>query len=567
MKKLLLLASVVCLIAVAGHANGQAPRMLTQGWSDMDRLDFYTRSQGSQLILLSWFKALEQADSQQLFTAGMTRYGYLPNSASPDGLPVGFTTDRDKARTLWVGMTCAACHTSNIEYGGKVLRIEGGSTDADLFSFLADLNFALQATVTDASKFDRFAASVLTNGDTPEHRRQLQNELIRFAAQFQTFVNASSPNSPWGPARADAFGMIFNRVSAIDLTDGSGNPIERNNRPPNAPVSYPSLWGTSRFDKVQWNGIAPNKASVERLSRNVVEAMGVFSRVDLQQHHIRGYESSVRLRNLLHLEEKLIKKLQAPEWPADLFGAIDQNKVQQGRVLYDQYCKGCHQIVPRNSAASVNTVVCRLDAVAGDAQRACPGGTIRTDRTMADNAACRNADTGILAGSARSGHRLANPDFVAKLVTSVGIGVIEFGILSPLSSPLNMAVTETTAVPPVDAASIAPLAGPTPAQVPCVTSLQAYLARPLSGIWATAPYLHNGSVPNLYELLLPEGRRSPKFYVGDRSFDPRNVGFVATSGLFLLDTTLPGNSNRGHEYGLEMTDEQRWLLVEFLKTL
>lgn len=85
-----------------------------------------------------------------------------------------------------------------------------------------------------------------------------------------------------------------------------------------------------------------------------------------------------------------------------------------------------------------------------------------------------------------------------------------------------------------------------------------YKAAPLTGIWATAPYLHNGSVPNLYELLLPSNQRTTKFYVGNKEFDPKNVGYKTdqTEATTLLDTSLPGNSNSGHDtYGV-FTDEQ-----------
>jgi hypothetical protein len=99
----------------------------------------------------------------------------------------------------------------------------------------------------------------------------------------------------------------------------------------------------------------------------------------------------------------------------------------------------------------------------------------------------------------------------------------------------------------------------------------AYKARPLDGIWATAPYLHNGSVPSLYQLLLPVKDRAKQFFVGTRDFDPKNVGFKTDNapGAFLFDTTKPGNSNAGHDtYGMDaMTDDQRWQLVEYLNTL
>jgi hypothetical protein len=106
-----------------------------------------------------------------------------------------------------------------------------------------------------------------------------------------------------------------------------------------------------------------------------------------------------------------------------------------------------------------------------------------------------------------------------------------------------------------------------------------YRARPLDGIWATAPYLHNGSVPNLYFMLSPASERPRRIYLGNRQFDPKEVGFeyAEFDGTFLLDTTKPGNSNEGHEFrdgptgkgviGPAFTDEQRWQLIEYLKTL
>jgi hypothetical protein len=104
-----------------------------------------------------------------------------------------------------------------------------------------------------------------------------------------------------------------------------------------------------------------------------------------------------------------------------------------------------------------------------------------------------------------------------------------------------------------------------------------YKARPLTGIWATAPYLHNGSVPTLYDLLLPEGDRPRSFYTGTREFDPVKAGYVTAQGpdnTFLFEThdsngrPIDGNSNSGHDYGnASFSDEDRRALVEYLKTL
>ena len=102
-----------------------------------------------------------------------------------------------------------------------------------------------------------------------------------------------------------------------------------------------------------------------------------------------------------------------------------------------------------------------------------------------------------------------------------------------------------------------------------------YKARPLTGIWATPPYLHNGSVPSLKEMLLPAAQRSKTFHLGTREYDPAVGGYKDMPEFdgkpsFTFDTTLPGNSNAGHEYGTgakELDDTQRLELLEYLKSL
>ena len=122
-----------------------------------------------------------------------------------------------------------------------------------------------------------------------------------------------------------------------------------------------------------------------------------------------------------------------------------------------------------------------------------------------------------------------------------------------------------------------------------------YKPRPLEGVWATPPFLHNGSVPNLYQMLLPPQQRSVRFFVGRRDFDPKHVGYVSEpadsseADGFWLDTSKDGNHNSGHAFvatpeqlaaartdpkahalpsgviGPLLSDDERWALVEYLK--
>jgi mono/diheme cytochrome c family protein len=99
-----------------------------------------------------------------------------------------------------------------------------------------------------------------------------------------------------------------------------------------------------------------------------------------------------------------------------------------------------------------------------------------------------------------------------------------------------------------------------------------YANHPLDGIWARAPYLHNGSVPTLRDLLEPAARRPAVFFRGYDVYDPVRVGFISSVAeengrrFFRYDTVIPGNSNAGHDYGTTLPDEDKVAIVEYLKT-
>jgi hypothetical protein len=97
------------------------------------------------------------------------------------------------------------------------------------------------------------------------------------------------------------------------------------------------------------------------------------------------------------------------------------------------------------------------------------------------------------------------------------------------------------------------------------------MARPLDGLWLRAPYLHNGSVPTLADLLAPADMRPVTFRRGIDLYDPVRVGFVSTGPAAegrgtLYDTNLPGNSNAGHLFGVTLSDANKRALIEYLKT-
>jgi len=109
--------------------------------------------------------------------------------------------------------------------------------------------------------------------------------------------------------------------------------------------------------------------------------------------------------------------------------------------------------------------------------------------------------------------------------------------------------------------------------------LRNYKSRPLHGIWATPPFLHNGSVRTVYQMISPRAERETQFWSGTREYDPKELGFrsLEVPGAVLFKTSVVGNDNVGHEFrdgcqkngviGPFLEQEQRWQILEYLKVM
>ena len=487
---------------------------LPQNWSPATSEEFYFTSQGSQILPYDWFIAIEQAGNTTLFrdNQNMLRLRYLiqrPDSVNPDGLPVGFVKDSGTDRA-WLGLTCAACHTAQIDFKGVGYRVDGGPAMADVRALLVELADALRATRDQDPKFDRFAKRVLGHADTPKGRATLKEQLTKIIDRRDGY-NARNfpPKEPPGYGRVDAFGAILNEVYHQVAKPSPTNNATTNTFPADAPVSYPCLWDTPQHDKVQWNGIAKN-AGLGILGRDVGEVLGVFGEFAIPASPTNsGYSSTVQVKNLRRIEE-WVKDLWSPVWPSS-FPPIDNKKRDLGEIVYKKArCDGCHEIIKRDDRQ--RRVTAHL----------WPTGT---DSRMYDNFSQRVGDAGRLKGAYQStypwpplapvhiGERVSGEDILAHVV----IGTIRGSVAAAPEDELTkieFRQSDFAMVFPADS-----LGG-------------IYKARPLNGIWATAPYLHNGSVASLYQLLLPAGKRLKRFTVGTRQFNDVNVGFrVERAGI------------------------------------
>lgn len=560
--KIGLLAALLAGFNSAGEAaiaSGNNIHYLNQNWNEEERQRFYFTPQGSYLLPYEWFLALEQPDNDQSFTSpqNIERFGYLSDDkaytpGNPDGLPIGFAKEPVNNGEAWVGMTCAACHTGEIRYQGQTLRIDGAPSLSDFTSFEQGLIKALQVTLKQPKKFDRFANTVLSN-PTQANKAALRTQVSSQLNWLTQNDDRSTPTHPYGYGRVDAFGIIMNEVFGRDLQQPD------NVRVPDAPVNYPFLWTTPRLDYVQWNGSANNP-----FARNIGEVLGVFGHVNLTGPLAELGKSTARPRELFELEN-LIGSLASPKWPVLALGPINNSKVAHGRVLYttsrggEPSCESCHALPDANGLYPMTPAEENLFGVSFIETQMTDLNEIGTDPAMALNFATRNVNTGGFAS-------LLPPPLTGatELPAPVFLSIL-------LSNAISASIADTQ--PPFSPAETAELIGyrlkapNLPAYAP--KNLFAYHARPLDGIWATAPYLHNGSVPTLYQLLLPPSKREQVFYVGSHDFDPKEVGFRSKPGprAFKFDTRLPGNLNTGHYYGTDLTNKERWDLIEFLKTL
>ncbi len=507
---------------------------LGQGWGMEERQQLSFTPFGSRIINYSWFIALETADAEQLFrdNAHMADLGFIPdiaNKFNPDGLPVGVVRDGDAQGNYWVGLTCAACHTGQLTINSKPIRIDGGQSLINYAQFEKELLAALKTTIQQPEKWQRFIARLQQQNsiDSDKVKQQIQTRI----EELHTRHAINSTQVAYGHGRLDAFGQIFNAVAAEALN------IPQNARSPDAPTSFPVLWDASHLDVVQWNGSAPNMEPGP-LAQNATTALAVYGTVDVLGHG-RTYPSSIDIHNLGYIQRKYYK-LSAPKWPQDLAGSLDKKLMEKGELIYQQHCLKCHSLVNSDDPTR------KLSAVL------IPASEVGTDPRMVNNFTEGSVKTGPLEG--RNFFIYAGKKFKAEasrldVVMHVAVGSLANHPWDSLRAVVNeFAVNNKSHSDP---------------------AVHYYKARPINGIWASAPYLHNGSVPTVYDLLLPADQRPKEFFVGNRELDRVKLGnqILEQSNASLFDTKLPGNSNAGHEYGTQLNDSDRMALLEYIKSL
>lgn len=614
---------------------------LDQGWKAEDADRFHHEAQGTHTfpIPLAWFLALEAplnspfavpffkrerfADNSYLL-----RFGFIASAISKNneyGLPVGFAYSRYQSikglphKDTAVGLTCAACHTGQLVFKDKRYVIEGGPAVTDLGQLTNALRAALGQTALSAKlpffsgRFTRFAKAVLGTEYSDLTRDQLSKELDGILGAL--INQPAGIDVTEGFTRLDALNRIGNQVFALD-PERYDNYVNIN-----APVTYPHIWTSSWFDWVQYDG-----SIMEPLVRNAGEAMGVSAVLNFTAPPKEGrFASSIPFDNLHWIEQQLAGKdqplvakaftgLNAPAWP-DSFPPIDKAKAAEGAKLYDRICSHCHlpALTPEIAHGKAPTAdfwtkfypirwkgpdgqdkqttesVLRLNII--------PQVEVGTDPAQGNVLYDRKVDTAghdlARAGQASPGLGIdvdvcqENGDKTLDTIPIKDHAMLAYPLA--LGAVVQMGINEWLRSIGGEAARN-DIEGDRPN---CLAAGFGYKARPLNGVWATAPFLHNGSVPTLYDLLGPAAKRPKAFLLGNPTFDPARVGidtptvdpargrdYDNKTGYFILDTSKPANRNTGHEFsdeyskpahpgvvGPALSDDERSAIIEFLKSI
>ncbi|CAN7611389.1 di-heme-cytochrome C peroxidase [Bradyrhizobium sp. LjRoot220] len=574
-------------VRIAEYPQPKKTVWLDQGIAKEKLSWFYHADQGTRTFGMpfEWFMALEQPTIPWLiFTdagpfndpAYLDRYGFIPDTiiSGKAALPIGIAQGGpmlDPSGAPWrnplskqdmtgVGLTCAACHTGRFTYKDTAVIIDGGPALTDLFKLKQGMGVALLFTRLIPTRFDRFAERILGPDSAVADRDILKYQIDQVLKQMKAVKNleeaVASQSVLEGYGRLDALNRIGNQVFSIDLKK------PENYAGSSAPVHYPRIWNTPWFDWVQYNG-----SIMQPMVRNAGESLGVSAELNLLDPSKGLFKSSVNIDKLNEMEqmiagdppslEKGFSGLKSPRWPSDILPPIDEKLAAQGGELYKVHCQECHRPPVSTKAFfdfnnkdwwtknEIGLPVVKIENIEIE--------HIGTDPAQAADMINRTV----------------------AIPPHLGIDKSDF------ADALRLLVAKTVNViydqRKLDDKRRNAMNGNMPNEI---QGKLEYKVRPLNGVWATPPYLHNGSVPNVYALLSPVEERPKKFYLGNREYDPVNLGYKhdkLTNG-FEFDTSIRGNWNTGHEFadkppktkgviGKKLAPDERKAIIEYLKTL
>jgi hypothetical protein len=460
---------------------------------------------------------------------------HVPNAeARAEELRAYFFKEFDDATGLFGGPGKIKHYLRTGFYGsiGKILGLDNGEVGSFITIGEAKLSHAQRlhrgqvAIGNSLEKLLRVTYGFSDQDDIGDLKPRMQFLGVLFSGNAPEMKETNA-----GFGRTDAFG----RISNLALR---GNHPQDNT----APVSLPFIWALKYTALLHYTA---NSNSVTM--RNVGESIGLGSIVLDDQG-----DSTTNMYNLERLE-RLAYKIKVPEWEGIFKNEAPVNyySAKQGKVIYEQNCASCHTASEKVGPEHVMNLYKMIPLV-----------ELGTDPMVAKNIVQPVGTTpfkdSIFNTMKLIKERYYEQNHVSKQDQEIWEARDTRGPEFFRDTYLGENAAEKHGVDYGD-----------------IQKGMGYRARHLAGIWATAPFLHNGSVPSIADLL-KTGSDRPKFFtVGDREYDVQNMGYVTDRTLKkcgkdddrCFDTTQIGNSNLGHEYGTGLEEHDKRDLMEYLKVL
>ncbi len=615
-----------------------------QGLQGSDLAEFEHLSEGADIYPYEWINALKSvgfADSQGKISRpfmsdldekfGIFSSSNLKNSEGRSfllpwvGLSVAWSNHRPEQAEAFqeteseivrqvdgvksirmVGTNCSFCHSGGLEYKNQFYKIDGSPSISNVRGFFLDLSKSTLGVLAKPELAVQFLKNL--NVKYPEKRAEELNQyfLKRLGETTHGFVSLGKLSGKltlleakylhdtrrlfegkqaiadalekllritYGFSDADDIGELSARmkflgtlmvgtsprtaetISGYGRTDAFGrigNLVLRGDDPIGytAPVSLPWIWGLKYMAMIHYNG---NTNSVAL--RNVGQSLGLGAIILNDK-----LDSTVNVKNLDRLE-KLAHKIPVPQWEKVFAGVpelqIKEDLAADGKKVYEKSCQGCHESNHFVGPAGVlrEYKMFSLEKVGTDSNAA--QNAVKAVGTVEFNRSIFNGVSGI---KARFYERYQ--------VTPQEQAAIEYREMRGAEffrdtlNGFNRQAEFKNTYGDVQAGT-------------------GYKARHLSGVWATAPYLHNGSVPTLWDLLQDPTKRPKIFLIKSHEYDPQKLGYKSQQEADVIgrvkacnkddqsciDTSISGNHNTGHIYGTDLTDTQKWALLEYLKVL
>jgi hypothetical protein len=544
--------------------------IIASGLTDREKHDWHHLDEGSGFVPLSILEALPDLHSGRPFIEVLPRYGFIPDDHDHFKLPIGFTvgTLRDApSDSPLIGSNCSACHSGQFNYRGNNMFIEGAPNMLNFEALLDDLVASIEAVSVSPEKFMKFMSDLVD----AEHDHSMADEAFEMTLGALSFLKklAADDSSEISAAMKETMSTAMHELFHSDDShaeageqhqhvDGVGDGeaehkehahevissigkdisyfkrrVERlkrlraalSNRTPSGPGradSFNAIWDLL----IQHDGAVPMDAPVSIpslfhyadyinihwdgnsdtvMGRDFAQAIALGA-----DFNPKTLVTSVIPRNVVKIE-MIAAKINPPKWPVEVLGVIDIEKAGRGDKLFALHCLSCHgqeNVIP-------------LEEVGTDPLR-----TVGFQQLS------------------------LNGESYAEILKGFGEALLEVSYKEHDFTAEEVAKIERV-------------------KKPTWRSTSGYNTRQLYGLWASPPYLHNASVPTVWDLLQPVSKRPKKFKVG-RELDPVKLGMDGVNqpeGGWEFDVREKGNGNIGHEFGIDLSDEEKWDLIEFLKTI